>query len=202
MDEEHLPLFLRKPPPAPPAPPTPEPSTLLHEAAAAGDVPLIRRLIEQGHPVNLPGDYGNTPLFHAVEHPDAVRVLLEHGAEVCLIDSSGESILMGAVKAGNSTSVELLILNGAEVNQHEGQLSETPIQWAVGEGFIDVVAVLVNHGADPFMNDFRQLDALDALAGWAKHDFPKAEEMAKILRQHPRTWMLPMIEKRLNALGL
>ena len=62
--------------------------TPLHEAAAAGNLPLVKRLLELGADINEPGDIlssggmGKTPLHWAVEcnHPEVCQFLLQSGA--------------------------------------------------------------------------------------------------------------------------
>lgn len=51
----------------------------------AGDIELLRYLISKGVDVNLQSDSG-TPLIWAAGHaqPDAVKILLEHKADVSL----------------------------------------------------------------------------------------------------------------------
>jgi len=56
----------------------------MHMAAAVGDVVNIRRMVAEGADVNVKGPQGVRPLHEAVAngHVDAVRVLVELGADV------------------------------------------------------------------------------------------------------------------------
>ncbi len=66
----------------------------LHSAAAAHSVPIARRLLERGAPVNArqgAGEAGFTPLMEAAYNGqrDMVHLLLEHGADRTLRDDKG-----------------------------------------------------------------------------------------------------------------
>jgi ankyrin repeat protein len=64
--------------------------TRLHDAAAAGDVGLIRRLLAAGADVDARDDEGRTPILVATvaRRTEAVRVLIEAGADVDIRDDS------------------------------------------------------------------------------------------------------------------
>lgn len=57
--------------------------------------------------------------------------------------------LIEAVKAGVSTSVKDLIDSNADVNQQD-EHGWTPLNWAAGRGDLEMVKLLVSHGADIF----------------------------------------------------
>jgi len=66
----------------------------LHSAAAAGSVPIVRRLLERGAPVNArqgTGATGFTPLMEAALNgqTEMVDLLLEHGADRTMRDEKG-----------------------------------------------------------------------------------------------------------------
>jgi len=76
-----------------------------------------------------------------------VRLLIEHGADVGVPDSSGRTALhVAAGLADSYDSMELLIESGANVNakDHDG---ETPLHVAVTVGITNT-RLLIDHGAD------------------------------------------------------
>ena len=46
-----------------------------------------------------------------------------------------------------------LLSKGAEVNAVGGELQSTPLQWAVRQGHVSMVVLLMRHGADPSILD-------------------------------------------------
>jgi hypothetical protein len=75
-------------------------STLLHEAASAGNVESVRLLIEKGASLNARDGLGETPLDKAFIHwhTDVVELLLQHGAKRTLPDNFGTGPLFGAAE--------------------------------------------------------------------------------------------------------
>jgi ankyrin repeat protein len=98
----------------------------VYEAAAFGDVERLRELID-AHPdvVNAFAQDGFTPLTLAAyfKHPDAVRVLLEAGADVSLRARHEEikvlPIHAAAAEGGSTEIVRLLLDAGADVNAEQ-----------------------------------------------------------------------------------
>jgi ankyrin repeat protein len=76
--------------------------------------------------------------------------LLENGAPVDGLPSSGESPLHGAVSLGESQVAEVLIKFGAnleKIARYPGIPNGTPLDFAVHFGMVDVVDILVTNGA-------------------------------------------------------
>ncbi len=69
--------------------------TALLTAAAAGDLPLIRRLVEKGAQVNLPDPEGRTPVYRATEtgQADSIVVLLSLGGDAKRLPAGDMSYL-------------------------------------------------------------------------------------------------------------
>lgn len=133
-------------------------------AAEHGSVPVMRELLERGARIDDTDRDQHTALwFASVEnHPEAIRVLVEHGAAKDL----GLALHVAAWK-GHFDAVEALIASGSNVN-FRGPGGETPLAAAVkNEGrlwnlkgrYAEVIAFLVRHGADP---DLRSDDGLTA----------------------------------------
>eukprot|EP00057_Strongylocentrotus_purpuratus_P015925 XP_011670399.1 PREDICTED: tonsoku-like protein [Strongylocentrotus purpuratus] len=105
--------------------------SLLHRACIAGNLKQVKKLIEQGHPMN-PRDYcGWTPLHEACNYgfTDVVDVLLTSGADIN--DRGGEKCdgmtpLHDAVNCGNWPVARLLIERGANTNARDDS-GKTPL---------------------------------------------------------------------------
>ena len=64
----------------------------LHEAAKTGKIDKVRRLLEEGHPVNaVDPSFGLTPLHFAVRngHVAVARLLIENGADLTQPSTQG-----------------------------------------------------------------------------------------------------------------
>jgi hypothetical protein len=64
----------------------------LHEAAKTGKIDKVRRLLEEGHPVNaVDPSFGLTPLHFALRnrHVEIARLLIENGADLTQPSTQG-----------------------------------------------------------------------------------------------------------------
>jgi uncharacterized protein len=77
-----------------------------------------------------------------------------------------EMDLIEAVKSGNKESVRELIEAGAQVNQQDKQ-GWAPLNWAAGKGDLEIVELLLQHDADPFLvgRDLRTPQMIALAAG-------------------------------------
>jgi ankyrin repeat protein len=88
----------------------------LIEAAQAGDVPAVRRLLDQGADPNCRDDHGLTPLsvssFEGMR--DVVVVLIAAGANIHAQDTFGRTALHHAAVGGHTPTTVRLLMNGAD----------------------------------------------------------------------------------------
>lgn len=119
-------------------------------AARASDVPLMRLMLELGADAALPNADQSTPLLAAAgvgalgdgdeaagteaEAVEAVRLLLELGADVNAVDDHGETAMHGAAYQSRPAVVRLLAERGADVAvwNRENQWGWTPLEIAEG----------------------------------------------------------------------
>jgi ankyrin len=131
--------------------------TLLHWAAARGDVPVMRVLLAAGADVNAAirderderrADVGLTPLHVATQagNVEAVRFLLRHGAQLQGRDTSDNTPLHLACQAGDAPMAALLLEAGAEVSARNG-VGNQPVHLAAGTGDAALLRLLLQHGA-------------------------------------------------------
>ena len=115
-------------------------------AAAAGDVDVMRLLLEHGADPNIATDAGTTPLMVAAGVNWAVAETFDLGAEalfeavklahslgndVNAVNSMGVAAIHGAANRGANDVIEYLAANGARLDVADAQ-GRTPLDWAEG----------------------------------------------------------------------
>jgi ankyrin repeat protein len=76
-----------------------------------------------------------------------VKMLLDAGADVDLVDAKNQSPLMIATQLGQLQCVAALVQKRADVRQRDEQDS-TALYWAIYEGHDDIARLLIRNGAD------------------------------------------------------
>jgi ankyrin repeat protein len=109
------------------------------------------------------------------ERKDAVRKLLERGADVNAQDNDGDAPLHGAAQNGNVEILDLLLAKGANPNLKNKQ-GGTPLMWAAVFGQESAAQRLLEGGADPALKDNEGKTARD----WAIKN--KREAVVRLLK--------------------
>jgi ankyrin repeat protein len=116
----------------------PQPEKNIWAAAFKGDIDEIRWELKKSVSVNLKAKCGLAPLHIATlaNHPAAVKLLLENGADVSLADSEGNTALHMASFLVRTEIVRLLMKSGADETQrnHRGfsSIDNLAIKWSAG----------------------------------------------------------------------
>ncbi|KAJ7424708.1 hypothetical protein BTVI_05512 [Pitangus sulphuratus] len=150
--------------------------TLLHQAAAQGNVTLLSMLLnEEGLDINYSCEDGYSALYSAAtnghteinftskawlqdltagtayiklaQKADCVRLLLTAEAQVDAADKNGFTPLCSAVAQGHDKCAELLIMYQADIN-HAAERGQTPLYLACKNGNNNCVKLLLEGGAD------------------------------------------------------
>lgn len=137
----------------------------LIKAAGQGDAPeKIKYLIEEkGMDVNVRDENGMSPLIYAsfFGHDDAVKTLLDCGADVNARGNSGVTVLMAALQNANNEQIaRLLIDSGADINACDGQ-GLTPLMTAVYTDSFEMTLYLLEKGANVQVKNSKGWSALD-----------------------------------------
>lgn len=116
----------------------------LHEAAEAGDLGALRRLLDAGVPVDGRDARGRTALLAAThaDRPDAARLLIARGASVNAKDDLQDSPFLYAAAEGRLDILRLTLAAGADLastNRYGG----TALIPAAHHGHVEVVRTLL-----------------------------------------------------------
>ncbi|OIW33003.1 ankyrin, partial [Coniochaeta ligniaria NRRL 30616] len=131
--------------------------TPLHYAAKY-DRPELELILQTGKCISQQDNYGHTPLhlfrMTAMDlaisgaSRDSLEFLLhEAGLDTNLKDAMGRSLLSLAAEKGQVAVVEHLLESSPPLEE-EDNLKRTALYWAAKGGNVDVVKLLVDHGAN------------------------------------------------------
>jgi ankyrin repeat protein len=125
-------------------------ATALHWAAYHGDIGLAEILLAAGADPAAANRNGSTAMWLAASQGDApmVEALLNGGADANEELPLGRRPLMLAARAGSVAAVRALLDRGADTNARESERGTTALMQAADQGHADVMAVLIEHGAD------------------------------------------------------
>jgi uncharacterized protein len=137
----------------------------IFEASAVGDALTLRQILNETPQAahDFSGDgWAALHLAAAFGTPEAVRLLLENGAQVDVVSKNPQTNqpLHAALALGrNQETMELLLAAGADPNARQTG-GFTPIFSAAAANRRDLAKILIAHGADPtIQNDFGQTAA-------------------------------------------
>jgi ankyrin repeat protein len=125
-------------------------ATALHWAARLDNIALADLLLRAGARVNAANDDGATALYLACTNRSAAMVerLLAAGADANSKLLNGETALMTCARTGEAKAVKSLLAHSAAVNARESSHHQTALMWAAAQRHPEVVAVLLEFGAD------------------------------------------------------
>jgi ankyrin repeat protein len=136
---------------------------MLLRAVTDGNVSRAEELLAEKADAGVADSNGRTALYHAAWRGDLdmAKLLLDYGAEANVVGDDGESPLTAALENRRYEVAEWLVKDArADVNLKAGDKGMTPLHWAYNmdlrENSTDRSLWLVNHGADPMVQDAQQ----------------------------------------------
>ena len=136
--------------------------TALTIASLRGHVSTIELILERGADIEGPHEAGSPLIWAAYQgEPDAVKTLLSRGANVDRADEDGRTALICACarqlssdsdKATQTVLIKSLLEHGADVNARDSS-GRTALLYAAATGVVDIVALLLDAGADTEAGD-------------------------------------------------
>ena len=149
--------------------------TPLWLAAVSNNSEVVECLINLGADIDAQSDTGFTPVFYAYfrGNSDVVKCLVTHGANVQKPNEYGVTCLMVAASSWCEEFCQIFIKNGAEINA-QGKFPElTALHVAIigntNPDEEDIVQLLIDHGADPYLTNAQGDDAF-RLASLEPHE--------------------------------
>jgi ankyrin repeat protein len=119
---------------------------LLMMPAKDGDHALLELLMRHGARVPDVSKWGARYYF---KHYDTAAFLLERGMNPNHQNWRGFTLLHDMAFTGDAAKARLLLDHGAEINAIDDEYQSTPLGYAAHWGQREIVALLLDHGADP-----------------------------------------------------
>ena len=166
----------------------------LFNAAKTGKADEVRRLLAAGAAPDLQKTWWNdktrrhisdlpTCMMAAAQsgHTEAVKALIEGGADVNLRNLNNKNALEYAASGRNLDTVTVLLDAGSEFDVQD-IIGNTPLMDAVRYGRVEITRELLDHGANPDLSVFSK----DKMPGWKQSDTGLGGETALMIVSDPR----------------
>jgi CDK inhibitor PHO81 len=128
--------------------------TCLHQAAIAGVLRLVEICLDKGVPPAKTDAYGRSALHYAAMngHADVCRLLLGVKVPADVVDMDNFTPLIHATLKGSVDCIRILLNEGGIAVQPRSMADLFPLSLASRTGHLDVVVLLLEHGAESIPN--------------------------------------------------
>ncbi|XP_067678535.1 ankyrin repeat domain-containing protein 50-like [Haliotis asinina] len=139
--------------------------TILHSACLGGDVDLVKNVISQNMlDINGRVHCGRTAVMMAAEnrHRDVVKLLVDKGADVSVVDETGDNIIHCACMGGDVGVVKYILSKSMVDVDRRGSNKMTPIMVAKNYKHREVVDLLVSKWPDGSLKYYKHRSILQS----------------------------------------
>lgn len=147
-------------------------NTALHYAASRGIPEVVELLLDLGADPNIQNDIGLSPLMQGVESGqiEATAILIQSKPKKDLLDQEGNTLLISAAKNGNVQLITTLFKYDKEQIDSVNKEGKTALMYAAEYGYGDAVKVLIEYGANKFLQSSEGKTALQYATEWEHQD--------------------------------
>lgn len=124
--------------------------TPLHNQAYRGDRDGVELLLEHGADIEAKTSFGHTPLLSSIrwDRIEVTKFLIEKGANVNPTTELGRTPLVTSAVEGNSELARLFLDHEADIGVKDLNYKRTALHFAALYGQLDIVAALLEKGAN------------------------------------------------------
>ena len=127
----------------------------VHEAVAAGSEPVVRALVANRADV-LAKDSMGMRARDLCDPSSLLHWIMVHGAQLEVKDETGATALHHFASQGDVDAVRTLLKQGADFETVVERNRQTPLFVASERGFVEIVEMLLSHGANTECTDTRR----------------------------------------------
>ncbi|KAL8903534.1 MAG: hypothetical protein Q9207_003868 [Kuettlingeria erythrocarpa] len=162
-------------------------------AARKGDARCLELLLFFGANTEAKMDSGFTPLLIVARdgHSHSVEILLTSGANIESKSIQNVRPLCIAAQQGHARCVELLLNSGANTEAENQELGKTSLHCAVEVGNVQIIKMLLAHGANPLARSRARAGGLTPRStpvdgGQATEE--QKQEIRRVLKEAEKEW--------------
>lgn len=159
--------------------------TLLHISCQFNQIETTKFLLQHApHLLNQTDQNNSGPIFYALSHPTCLKMLIDAGANIHYRDNVGIGPLQCAVIKNLLPAAEMLLNISRRDIDVKDISGYTALFHAAMEGFVDMVRLLLKHGANPGAFNSSGLTIIESWGGDKDLGKPVNDKIATILYQH------------------